>query len=193
MNKISYSGPGRSATSSGRRAAYRRHAAIIGAIAGVSHRRREAALEEERAVCFDCNIGAALAAVALAGVTLSGSMAVADTVPTHRIPAALAIEAAIETVSACAKQGYHETALVLDADGATIVALRGMELAFTPSIARTTRRTPPSPSRTILSPWPSVRRARIRLRLSSSCRTSCSLAAALSSNSATRQLALIPS
>src|SRR5208283_4043193 len=35
--------------------------------------------------------------------TLSGSMAVADTVPTHRIPAALAIEAAIETVSACAK------------------------------------------------------------------------------------------
>ncbi len=69
---------------------------------------------------FDCRIGAALA-----GVALSGSASVADTLPTHRIPAALAIEAASETVSACAKQGYHETALVLDADGATIVALRG--------------------------------------------------------------------
>jgi uncharacterized protein GlcG (DUF336 family) len=67
---------------------------------------------------FDCRIAAALA-----GVALSGSAAVADTLPTHRIPAALAIEAASETVSACAKQGYHETAL--DADGATIVALRG--------------------------------------------------------------------
>ena len=28
-------------------------------------------------------------------------------------------------VAACARQGYHETAVVLDADGATIVALRG--------------------------------------------------------------------
>ena len=69
---------------------------------------------------FGCRIGAALA-----GVALSGSASFADTLPTHRIPAALAIEAASETVSACAKQGYHETALVLDADGATIVALRG--------------------------------------------------------------------
>jgi uncharacterized protein GlcG (DUF336 family) len=49
----------------------------------------------------------------------------ADTLPTHRIPAALAVEAANETVAACAKQGYRETAVVLDADGATIVALRG--------------------------------------------------------------------
>ena len=62
---------------------------------------------------------------ALAGVALSGSMSVAATLPTHRIPASLAMEAASETVSACAKQGYQETALVLDADGATIVALRG--------------------------------------------------------------------
>ena len=63
--------------------------------------------------------------VALAGVTLSGSMSIAETLSTHRIPAALAVEAATQTVSACAKQGYHETALVLDADGATIVAIRG--------------------------------------------------------------------
>jgi uncharacterized protein GlcG (DUF336 family) len=49
----------------------------------------------------------------------------AQTLPTHRIPAALALEAASETVAACARQGYHETAIVLDADGATIAALRG--------------------------------------------------------------------
>ena len=67
-----------------------------------------------------CKIGIALVVVAF-----GASISVADTLPTHRIPAALAIEAANETVSACAKQGYHETAVVLDADGATIVALRG--------------------------------------------------------------------
>jgi uncharacterized protein GlcG (DUF336 family) len=61
----------------------------------------------------------------LAGVALSGSIAGADTLTTHRIPAALALEAAAETVSVCASQGYHETALVVDADGATIVTLRG--------------------------------------------------------------------
>jgi uncharacterized protein GlcG (DUF336 family) len=64
-------------------------------------------------------------AVAFVGIALGSSMAVAQTLPTHRIPAALAMEAAGETVSACAKQGYRETALVVDADGATIVALRG--------------------------------------------------------------------
>ena len=37
----------------------------------------------------------------------------------------LAAEAASETVAICAKQGYHETAVVLDADGATIATLRG--------------------------------------------------------------------
>jgi uncharacterized protein GlcG (DUF336 family) len=47
------------------------------------------------------------------------------TLPTQRIPAALAIEAATETIAACARQGYRETAVVLDADGATIVAVRG--------------------------------------------------------------------
>jgi uncharacterized protein GlcG (DUF336 family) len=53
------------------------------------------------------------------------SMSWADTLPTHRIPAALAVEAASETVASCARQGYHETAVVLDADGTTIVTLRG--------------------------------------------------------------------
>ena len=60
-----------------------------------------------------------------AGSLISVSASWADTLPTHRIPAALAVEAANETVAACAKQGYRETAVVLDADGAIIVALRG--------------------------------------------------------------------
>jgi len=62
-----------------------------------------------------------MAAGSLIGVSASW----ADTLATHRIPAALAVEAANETVAACAKQGYRETAVVLDADGAIIVALRG--------------------------------------------------------------------
>ena len=61
----------------------------------------------------------------LVGVALIGSSAAAQTLPTHRIPAALAIEAASETVSACAKQGYHETAQVVDADGVIIATVRG--------------------------------------------------------------------
>jgi uncharacterized protein GlcG (DUF336 family) len=62
----------------------------------------------------------------VAGATLIGASASwADTLQTHRIPAALAMEAASETVAACARQGYRETAAVLDADGATIATLRG--------------------------------------------------------------------
>jgi len=64
-------------------------------------------------------------AAALACVAVGCSASLAQTLQTHRIPAAVAIEAATETVSACAKQGYRETAVVVDADGATIVALRG--------------------------------------------------------------------
>jgi len=62
----------------------------------------------------------------LAAATSIGSTACwAQTLPTHRIPAALATEAASEAVAACARQGYRETAVVLDADGATIAAVRG--------------------------------------------------------------------
>ena len=56
---------------------------------------------------------------------ITASTSGADTLSTHRIPVALAVEAANETVAACARQGYRETAVVLDADGAIIVALRG--------------------------------------------------------------------
>ncbi|MGE5166529.1 MAG: GlcG/HbpS family heme-binding protein [Sphingobacteriales bacterium] len=63
--------------------------------------------------------------MALAGTVLGASMSSAETLQTHRIPAALAVEAANETISVCAKQGYRETADVVDADGATIAAIRG--------------------------------------------------------------------
>jgi uncharacterized protein GlcG (DUF336 family) len=62
---------------------------------------------------------------ALLGIALVDSIAHAQTLSTHRIPAALAVEAATETVAACAKQGYHETAQVVDADGVVIATLRG--------------------------------------------------------------------
>ncbi len=64
-------------------------------------------------------------ALATVSVVISGSAASADTLTTHGIPMALAVEAASETVSACAKQGFHETAVVVDADGTVIVTLRG--------------------------------------------------------------------
>jgi uncharacterized protein GlcG (DUF336 family) len=44
--------------------------------------------------------------------------------PTHHIPVALAAEAASETVASCAKQGYHETAQVVDGDRVIIATLR---------------------------------------------------------------------
>ena len=64
-------------------------------------------------------------AMAVGATLIGASPSWADTLQVHRIPAMLAIEAASETVVTCAKQGYHETAVVLDADGATIASLRG--------------------------------------------------------------------
>jgi uncharacterized protein GlcG (DUF336 family) len=64
-------------------------------------------------------------AAAMAGAMAGVPLCLADTLSTHRIPAALALEAASETVAACARQGYRETAVVLDADGAPIAVLRG--------------------------------------------------------------------
>jgi uncharacterized protein GlcG (DUF336 family) len=59
------------------------------------------------------------------GASIGIAASSAETLPTHRIPAALAFDAASETVASCAKQGYRETAVVLDADGAIIAVLRG--------------------------------------------------------------------
>src|ERR1700676_5560736 len=55
--------------------------------------------------------------LALLAATFGISASSAETLTTHRIPAALAVEAASETVAACAKDGYRETAVVMDADG----------------------------------------------------------------------------
>jgi len=62
---------------------------------------------------------------ALIAVTGISTAAHTQTLPTHRIPSALAVEAASETVASCAKQGYHETAQVVDADGVIIATVRG--------------------------------------------------------------------
>ena len=53
----------------------------------------------------------AASSIALVGLIFCGSTAMADTLPTHRIPAALAVEAASETVAACAKQGMRNPRL----------------------------------------------------------------------------------
>jgi uncharacterized protein GlcG (DUF336 family) len=45
--------------------------------------------------------------------------------PTRRIPAELANQAVAEAVASCAKQGYNETAVVVDADGVRQAVLRG--------------------------------------------------------------------
>ena len=55
---------------------------------------------------------------------LSGQ-AGAQALTTHRIPAALALEAVAAAVETCGKQGYAETAIVVDADGVTQALLRG--------------------------------------------------------------------
>jgi uncharacterized protein GlcG (DUF336 family) len=51
--------------------------------------------------------------------------ATAQTLATHRIPASLALEAVGEAVASCARQGYSETVVLVDADGVTQATLRG--------------------------------------------------------------------
>jgi len=45
--------------------------------------------------------------------------------PTHRISAELAAQAVAEVVASCARQGYAETAVLVDADGVRQAVLRG--------------------------------------------------------------------
>ena len=67
---------------------------------------------------------AALCAAGLISVNpLSASAQ--DVLTTHRLSAALAVEAVTEAVAACAKQGYKVTAAVVDGDGITQALLRG--------------------------------------------------------------------
>jgi uncharacterized protein GlcG (DUF336 family) len=68
----------------------------------------------------------AMPALAAAGIACGlAAPARADALVTHRIPAALAAEAAMEAVASCAKQGYRETAVVVDIDGAHQAEVRG--------------------------------------------------------------------
>jgi len=46
-------------------------------------------------------------------------------IATHRVPAELANQAVAEAVASCAKQGYAESAVVVDADGVRQAVLRG--------------------------------------------------------------------
>jgi uncharacterized protein GlcG (DUF336 family) len=70
----------------------------------------------------------ALAALFDAAATIllvGGEPVLAQTLQTHRIPAALALEAVGEAVAACARQGYSETAVLVDSDGVHQAVLRG--------------------------------------------------------------------
>jgi uncharacterized protein GlcG (DUF336 family) len=68
---------------------------------------------------------ALIAAAGTAAAILALAGAAAQTVLAHRIPAALALEAVGAAVAACAKDGYAETAVLVDADGVRQAALRG--------------------------------------------------------------------
>ncbi|HEY6255977.1 MAG TPA: heme-binding protein [Xanthobacteraceae bacterium] len=68
---------------------------------------------------------ATAALLAAAGLCALATPVFADALVTHRIPAALAAEAAVEAVAFCAKDGYRETAVVVDVDGARQAELRG--------------------------------------------------------------------
>ena len=71
--------------------------------------------------------GNAVLALIAAGCGALGASetAVAQTLATHRIPATLALEAVGAAVAACAKEGYAETAVLVDADGVRQAVLRG--------------------------------------------------------------------
>jgi len=64
-------------------------------------------------------------AATAASLPLAQHGALADMLTARRIPAALALEAVEEAVAACARQGYAETAVVVDADGVRQAVLRG--------------------------------------------------------------------
>jgi uncharacterized protein GlcG (DUF336 family) len=64
--------------------------------------------------------------LAAAGLVLTGAQRVRGQVlATHRIPAALALEAVDTAVAACAARGYGVTATVIDVDAQRIAVLRG--------------------------------------------------------------------
>jgi uncharacterized protein GlcG (DUF336 family) len=58
-------------------------------------------------------------------VALTAQSRAQEVIIMHRLSAALAAEAVTEAVAACAKQGYHVAATIIDPDGVEQAALRG--------------------------------------------------------------------
>jgi uncharacterized protein GlcG (DUF336 family) len=73
---------------------------------------------------FANQVSVVAALVAALGLTVFSARA-EGLIAIHRIPASLAMEAVTEAVSACAKQGYGVTAVVIDADAVRQAELRG--------------------------------------------------------------------
>jgi uncharacterized protein GlcG (DUF336 family) len=67
----------------------------------------------------------AILTLALAAVAIPVPGHAQGLLPTHRIPADLASQAVAEAVASCTKQGYAETAVLVDADGVRQAVLRG--------------------------------------------------------------------
>lgn len=68
---------------------------------------------------------AATALAVMLGAAVATPALAADVLTTHRLSAGLANEAVAASVAACAKQGYAETAVLVDASGVRQAALRG--------------------------------------------------------------------
>lgn len=66
-----------------------------------------------------------LSAVLFGGTATISTAFAQSPLTTHRLPAELASQAVSEAVASCAKQGYAETAVVVDADGVRQAVLRG--------------------------------------------------------------------
>lgn len=69
--------------------------------------------------------GRAVVVVALFAMMPIGITQADELLAGHRLPAVLASEAAAAVVTTCARQGYAETAVVVDADGVRQAVLRG--------------------------------------------------------------------
>lgn len=69
--------------------------------------------------------GRRTAALAAAAMLVACPAFAADVLVTHRLSAALANEAVAAAVASCGKQGYAETAVVVDTDGVRQADLRG--------------------------------------------------------------------
>lgn len=67
----------------------------------------------------------AVIVVALFGMMPIGITHADELLAGHRLPAVLASEAAAAVVTTCVRQGYAETAVVVDADGVRQAVLRG--------------------------------------------------------------------